>query len=120
MYKESKSERRERYAKEKARDLIGWAYRTLKANAKRRGKMFTITLDEFKEFCFETEILTTRGTKSKSHSIDRIDDRFGYHIGNIQKMELGHNVKKRFNYDWSDKSCSYSEVKQINPDEYPF
>ena len=120
MKTETPKQRKIRYQKEKARDLIRWSYITFKANAKRRGKAFSITLDEFREFCYNTSLLTNRGVKSTSYTIDRINNDYGYHTGNIQKMELGHNVKKRFEYDYHSKRVSYQHVNNLILDEYPF
>lgn len=112
-----------RYNKEKTTDLVAWSYRTLKANAKRRGKMFTITLDEFRDFCYETQLLTNRGTKSTSYTVDRIDNRYGYHIGNIQKLTNAENARKKdkiLNYDYENKTATVTEKLVLTNDEYPF
>lgn len=120
--KNRKNCRKCRYAREKEIDLIGWSYRTLKANAKRRKKDFTLTLDEFKKFCYETNLLTNRGTKSTSYTVDRIDNNKGYHIYNIQVLTNADNVKKEkiLNYDWKSKTASIKEKLVLTESDYPF
>lgn len=68
-----------------------YTYSLLKSNAKRRGKEFTLTLEEFKTFCQETGYLQGKGKKKKSMSIDRIDHTKGYSIDNIQILSLSEN-----------------------------
>lgn len=84
-----------RYQLEKDKDLVAWSYRCLKANSKRRGKDFTLTLDEFRQFCYETHLMVNRGKKSTSFSVDRIDNSKGYSIDNIQVLTLSQNTQKR-------------------------
>ena len=83
---------------QKETNLIGYTYNILRQNAKRRRKTITITLEEFKDFCIETNYLTLKGKTSKSASIDCIDPRKGYIKGNIQIMDLGDNAKKSNNF----------------------
>lgn len=83
-----------RAAREKARDLEAWAYRKLKSNAKGRGIFFDLTLDEFRAFCYETQILHGRGRTSQSYHVDRIIDALGYTAGNLQKLTNAENLAK--------------------------
>lgn len=112
-----------RYKKEKETDLVAWSYRTLKANAKRRGKAFSLTLDEFRDFCYETQLLTNRGTKSTSYTVDRKDNRYGYHVGNIQKLTNSENAKKKdkiLTYDYETKTATIREKLVFTDEENPF
>lgn len=52
---------------------LRYAYRHLKANAKRRGKVFDLTLAQFTEFAQRTEYATRKGRTRHSYHIDRID-----------------------------------------------
>ena len=110
-----------RYAKEK-QNLIAWSYRTLKANAKRRGKAFSLTLNDFAFFCYETNLLTTRGTKSTSFTVDRISDQYGYHVGNIQLLTNSDNVKKSktLAYDYQTKTAVVRPRLILTDGDYPF
>lgn len=90
---------------------IKYIYSNLKHNAKRRGKEFTITLDEFVEFCKETGYVEGRGIKAENLTIDRIDPTKGYTKENIRAVTLSENVKlmKGTLEDWliKEKHCPY-------------
>ena len=77
----------------------GYFYSLLKQNANRRGKEFDLSLDEFKQFCLDTNYMELKGKSAKSASIDRIDHTKGYSIGNIQVLSLRDNSAKR----WEDE-----------------
>lgn len=80
------------------------AFQNLRANAKRRGKEFSLTFDQFKKFAIETNYLAGKGRTSKSFHIDRINEDEGYHIDNIQILTNSENVKK---YHKSKLVCYY-------------
>lgn len=82
------------YAKLKARDPIGLAYRRLKGHAKERGKEFSITLEEFTQFCVRSDYINKKGIRHDSFHIDRKDEEKGYFIGNIQLLTNKENVLK--------------------------
>lgn len=86
------SKHSKRYQKEV--NPINYAYNTLKCNAKRRGKSFELTLDQFKEFCQQTDYINLKGKTASSLSIDRIKQSEGYHYNNIQPLTLSENSKK--------------------------
>ncbi|GAA4353095.1 hypothetical protein GCM10023185_13380 [Hymenobacter saemangeumensis] len=71
------------------------AFRYLKGNAKRRKKDFSLTLEQFAQFCIETTYLDKKGRTATSFTIDRIDPTQGYHIWNIQALENRENVLKQ-------------------------
>jgi len=84
---------------------IRYAYRHLKANAKRRGKPFDLTLDEFTDFAQRTEYATKRGRTATSYHIDRIDPHQGYTASNIQVLTNRENVlKQRVESDWNPET----------------
>lgn len=104
------------------------AYCNLRTNAKRRGKEFDLTFEQFSQFCIESDYIRGKGKKSTSYSIDRINNDGGYTIDNIAVMELGHNSRKgtmRLDayYDEFTKSV-VATVRKTAPDadgeEYPF
>lgn len=70
------------------------AYAALRDNSKRRGIEFSITLQQFIRFCVKTQLLTNRGTKAESYSIDRKDETKGYSYDNIQMLTISENSKK--------------------------
>ena len=71
------------------------AYYHLKGNAVRRGKEFTITMAQFKAFCFKTNYIQGKGKTKECYSIDRIDNDRGYTIDNIRILTVGENAKKK-------------------------
>jgi hypothetical protein len=86
------SKHSKRYQKEK--NEVSYVYNNAKSNAGRRKILFTLTLDEFKLFCKETNYLNLRGKKAGSASIDRVDPLKGYSYDNIQIMSLAENSAK--------------------------
>lgn len=73
---------------------IKYAYQVLKNNARRRGKQFSLTLQEFESFVILNDYMNKRGTKCKSLQIDRIDESKGYTKSNIQAITLRENLYK--------------------------
>ena len=71
-------------------------YDTLKMNAKRRGKYFDLTLEQFKEFCIKTGYHEKKGKTASSMSIDRKENTEGYTAGNIRSISLSDNVRRNF------------------------
>lgn len=69
-------------------------YSKLRANARARGKDFTITLAEFRVWGAKHGYFDLRGRASGSLHVDRIRDEEGYHIGNIQVLTSRQNVTK--------------------------
>ena len=80
-----------------------YKYIVLRNNAKRRGKEFTLTYEEFLDFLKENPDYMTRvGRRVKSLHIDRIDVEKGYSRENIQCITLAENVWKQHNVDYGD------------------
>lgn len=73
-----------------------YAYSVLKNNARRRGKEFTLTMQEFVDFCEETGYMEGKGSSRLSLSVDRIDHNKGYVAGNIQVLSLSENGAKGY------------------------
>lgn len=73
---------------------VVYAFNTLKQNARRRGKVFDLTIDQFSTFCEETNYISLKGKTAKSASIDRIDPSKGYSLSNIQILTLSENSSK--------------------------
>jgi hypothetical protein len=69
------------YAK---RHPLRYCYNSLKQNAKRRGKAFELTFEQFEEFATRTDYINKRGTGAHGFTIDRIDPTKGYTAENIQ------------------------------------
>lgn len=76
------------------------AFQTLRQNNRRRGieqgkpKPFTITFQDFEEFCYNTNYMAGKGRSKTSYSIDCIKEELGYVKGNLQKLTVSANSKK--------------------------
>lgn len=70
------------------------AYQTKRHNARRKGKPFTITFEEFEQFCYKYNYMAGRGRSKESYGIDCIDPRLGYVTGNIQALTNSENARK--------------------------
>ena len=77
---------------------LKYAYQTLKDNAKRRKKVFTITFEEFVELCHETQYHHKKGIYKHSYHLDRIREEGGYSKGNLQILQNHENVRKYLQY----------------------
>ena len=69
-------------------------YGDFKGNAKKRGIFFNITLEEFRGFCNRTGYLITKGKRGYNATIDKIINKEGYHINNIQLLPNKRNASK--------------------------
>ena len=74
-------------------------YTNFKGNAERRGKEFTITIEEFRQFCETTGYIIKKGRRGKLATVDRIDNTQGYHIWNIQLITNAANISKYYDVD---------------------
>ena len=90
------------------------AFHNKKTNAKLKGHAFTLTLDEFRQFMIENNMVGNTDSKSKTGlTIDRIDPSRGYEIGNIQVKTRSANSRKR----WVDYWQRQQEIPpDFNPD----
>lgn len=100
---------------------IKYAYQNLKHNAKRRGKEFSITFDQFKEFCVKVDYLGKKGITAEGYHIDRIREEDGYHIDNIQLLQNSDNVKKYMTFvrDGRGKPENFKFKTAIEPEYDP-
>jgi len=72
---------------------LHYEYLELRKRARRRGKGFTLTEDEFKQFCEMTNYLQEKGIYKDNCSVDRIDSTKGYSFDNIRKVTVSVNSK---------------------------
>lgn len=84
-----------------------YAYQTLKDNAKRRKKEFTLTFEEFKEFCVHTSYIARKGRSKNCIHIDRIKENCGYRKDNIQPLTNTENVRKYLKYYWDGYKMNF-------------
>jgi len=97
-------------------------YGVLRRNAKRRKKVFTITLEYFTQFCNETGYIDKKGRKSGSMTIDRVIDELGYIEGNLQILEVGENSRKQYTDYWkhhSDQTWTEPAIDTSDIDGWP-
>ena len=80
--------------KTKALNPVFDRYRSFKDNAVRRGKGFSVTLEEFKQFCKETGYIIVKGRRGFAATIDRPNNLEGYHINNMDILSLRANARK--------------------------
>lgn len=78
-----------------------------KGNALRRKKEFVITLQEFRDFCQEKGYIIKKGMRGRNCSIDRIDNKLGYSIGNIQILTMNRNLEKYHKIDKLTDECPF-------------
>lgn len=99
-----------------------YAYFTLRNNAKRRGKEFTITFEDFQKFCIKTKYMIKKGIERDSLHIDRKKEWEGYVKGNIQCLTNSENMRKRLVYEWEQKRFRVQLTKPNTDEEveYPF
>lgn len=108
-----------RSRKARAADPVRYAFTCLRNNANRRGILFTITLDQFRQWCHKVQYIGRKGRSAESYSIDRIHNDLGYHADNIQLMTNRDNVKKYFSYDWRAKTV-HIMTAESQSEENPF
>jgi len=103
---------------------LRYAYQTTKDNAKRRGKVFDLTFEEFKEFAIKVDYIKKKGVHASSIHIDRIKENKGYTIDNIQPLTNSQNVRKYLDYRWNelDRQMVFDTVtvKHKKPEGVPF
>lgn len=109
-----------RSRKSRLADPVRYAFNNLRNRAKQRGLIFTITLEQFREWCVKVEYIGFKGRSSTSYTIDRRYNDLGYHIDNIQVLEKRDNIIKFFTYDYRSKSAYVGELpmKKVEGENY--
>lgn len=108
--------------REKNKDPVKYSFQVHKRNAKRRKIPHELTLEEFREFCVETEYMSKKGIYKTSLHIDRIDESKGYTRDNIQTLENSENIKKslKFRYNGQKMEFTVETEKRKEYDDLPF
>lgn len=88
-------------------DPVAVRFNNFKGNAKKRRKVFTITLEEFRGFCKRTGYIIESGKRGQNATIDRRCNAHGYHIWNIQILSLTDNCKKGSGFRGDDFDCPF-------------
>lgn len=89
-----------------------YCYKTLKMNAKRRGKFFDLTFEQFVFFINKYNYLELKGKTAMSLTVDCIINKVGYTEKNIRGITLRDNVWKRHYVDYPRKPYNHEEAKQ--------
>lgn len=110
-----------RARKSREKDPVRYAYSNLKHRANERKKEFTLTLEEFREFCVRTEYMKGKGKTIGSYNVDRIDETKGYTADNIQCLDKQKNIKKYCDYNWQEKTARAVEcLDTLGDEDMPF
>ncbi len=70
------------------------AFLNLRKSAKRRGKDFSLTIDQFRAFAVKYDYLDKRGRHATGFTVDRIREWEGYHADNLQVLTNAQNAAK--------------------------
>lgn len=121
----------------KRRDLIAYIFHRKKARAVERGKRqpwgdspegwgaWSIPLDNFRDWCLATGYHLKTGRTASSMTLDRKDNRFGYHIWNLAALSLSQNSAKSTlpaggNYVTDAAGVTHYVFVDEDGNEYPF
>ena len=104
------------------KDPIKYAFHCKRHRADERGIFWDLTLDEFREFCHETEYMNKKGQTIGSYNVDRIIEGKtpGYTKSNIQILEKLENIKKYKKYDAESRKVVDVVEVIIDPKDLPF
>jgi hypothetical protein len=80
----------------KARNPLRYFWLCLKSGAKRRGKEFALSFEDYREFALSTGYFERKGKGADCLSIDRIDNNEGYTRENIRAITLAENTRRRY------------------------
>lgn len=101
-----------------------YAFYVMKNNAKRRGKIFKITFEDFLEVVVPAKYMKGKGRTANSLHLDRIREEECYVKGNIQVLKNKKNVQKflHWKYDEKGKPTGYKVSKRVEVSEegHPF
>lgn len=111
-----------RCRKSRLADPYKYAYNNLKNRAKQRGILFTITPEQFREFCIKTKYIDYKDRESDGLTIDRIHNGLGYHLDNIRVLTKRDNVVKYIRYDSRLKKAveAVIEEPEFDKEDLPF
>jgi hypothetical protein len=108
-----------RSRKARLSDPVRYAFNNLRNRARQRRIVFTITLEQFRQWCHKVQYIGFKGRSAESYTIDRKHNDIGYHIDNIQVMTKSENVKKYFSYDFRSRTAVMTTMP-VEEGENPF
>jgi hypothetical protein len=89
--------------KYRAAQPAAYVLNMIRVSARRRHITFSLTAEQFKEFCASTGFLEHRGREPHSWTIDRINPNEGYHIWNIRVLSHAENSAQGCNNQKSER-----------------
>lgn len=84
------------------------AYANLKCHAKSRGKLFTLTFEQFLAIVGLQSYVNGKGRERHCMSVDRIDPALGYVVGNIRIISVSDNVLAQKEHERSMRDPYYA------------
>jgi len=102
---------------------VKYAFNNLRNRARQRGVLFTITFEDFKEWCVKINYIgMAKGRGANSFTVDRRHNDVGYHLDNIQVLTRRENIIKYFSYDYRSKQAVAYEAApmETQEEELPF
>lgn len=88
-------------------------YQRLKSGVIRRGIIFEITLEEFKEWCKEVDFIGAKNSAERRYwSVDRKINELGYVKGNLQLMPTNENAEKAWDEDFEEHPATATQFKK--------
>ena len=107
---------------DRLKDPVRYSYNNKKNRAKQRGIFWDLTLDQFRQFCYDTQYISKRGRTTGSYDVDRIIEGStpGYTINNIQLLEKVENIRKYKKYSDDSKKAELVIEVIIPPEDLPF
>lgn len=83
------------------------AFNNLKKSARRRGKEFTLTIDQFRQFAARYDYMNKRGRHATGYTVDRVRSWEGYHVDNLQVLTNSRNAAKEI----AERKAAYVMAK---------
>ena len=73
-----------------------YAFKNLRVRAKQRGKKFTLTIVQWREFWNANNLGELRGKTKNNLTVNRKDNRIGYTADNIEAITLSQNSRLKY------------------------
>lgn len=100
--------------KRRASNPMRNAFRSNKTHAKERGIEWTLTFEQFEEFALKYDYLGRKGQDRQCLTVDRVDNKKGYHFDNIQPLSREANTRKMRKYDAIRNSIAFGRKADID------
>jgi hypothetical protein len=100
-------------------------YKQWRNNAKRRGKVFEITFEQFKQLAKRTRYMTKKGIYRNSYHLDRKREEGGYTVDNVRVIKNCANIRKYLRWYWDEQRRRMvytveTEKKEEKKNDEPF